>query len=539
MSANQGETIVELRKEARNRRRRIICNNDGCDVMEVAGTDTLEKFLARRFAKYPNTQIDSVFYCTGATTMFHHLTRVGEYYGEFVSDTPNPEGFMDDNSRWTRDNIRALAKAGHDTLGMACEFCRANDLEVFFSLRINDIHDSFLPWELSRWKREHPEVMMGKPADWDTYPETSPRHWWSALDYEMDEVRDKVLGILEETCERYDIDGLELDWFRGPIAFRPSLDLQPVERKHLDLMNDFMRRLRAITERVSQERGRPLLIAARLPLTLERNKALGFDLETWLQEDLLDVLIVASGNESMAMAPEVRQMAALTHRYDVPTYGCITESATSIGRWREQREIVETCRGAAANIWHAGADGVYTYNLFRSWKQASDERFSQLGSPETLAGLDKIYGVDNVGFEKDWPGHQSPGLVAPGRLPIELQSGEGVQLHVYVGENIAANTPAGRKAHTDLRLLLCGLIGTDEITVSFNGQVLGTAEFSEWPDAEAPIWVEMELDASLIPEGENTVRIDRISRAPFAMIQLGPKVNPVVVQRLDLHVRYR
>ena len=62
---------------------------------------------------------------------------------------------------------------------------------------------------------------------------------------------------------------------------------------------------------------------------------------------------------------------------------------------------------------------------------------------------------------------------------------------------------------------------------------------AEWPDAEAPIWVEMELDASLIPEGENTVRIDRISRAPFAMIQLGPKVNPVVVQRLDLHVRYR
>jgi hypothetical protein len=134
--------MVSLREKGKRQCRRIIYNNDGCDVMEEdAGTP--EGFLSKRFEPILNTQVDSVFYCTGATTMFSHLAKVGETYGEFISDSSEPMAI------YARDNIRALKKAGYDTLQLVIEFCHKNNLELFFSHRINDIHDTFLDWERS------------------------------------------------------------------------------------------------------------------------------------------------------------------------------------------------------------------------------------------------------------------------------------------------------------------------------------------------------------------------------------------------------
>ena len=99
-------------------------------------------------------------------------------------------------------------------------------------------------------------------------------------------------------------------------------------------------------------------------------------------------------------------MAALAHQHDVPVYACISTSGmrgelssdelssselASLETWQTRGGAVKSWRGAAMNIWHAGADGVYVFNFF---PDRPDERFSQLGSPETLKGLDKIYAVD-------------------------------------------------------------------------------------------------------------------------------------------------
>ena len=66
-------------------RRRLIYNNDGNEPW-FPGTGTREGFLANRLQHVLGTQVDTVFYCTGATTMFTHLAKVGETYGEFCPD---------------------------------------------------------------------------------------------------------------------------------------------------------------------------------------------------------------------------------------------------------------------------------------------------------------------------------------------------------------------------------------------------------------------------------------------------------------------
>ncbi len=426
ISADQGGqlSMKEARKQAAHRQRRIIFNDDGCYGRPF---DTIEKFYKARLLQTVDTQVDSVFYCTGATTMFTHLARVGETYGEFI-----PE----DASAYAKNiatGIRSLRQSGHDTLALATDFCHRNGMEIIWTLRMNDIHDAFLDWELTRWKREHPEYMIGKPEDMQKYPGSDPRHWWSSLDYEIPEVRDYIYRILKDVCERYDVDGIELDWWRSPM-FR--------------IMNDFVRRVRRMTEQIGQRRGRPLLVSCRVPLSIERSRFVGLDVPTWLEEDLVDILTLGGGYVPMAMAPQVREMADFAHQYDVPVYACISASGL-----RGHFGNVESWRGAAMNIWHAGADGVLTFNFFPAER---DERLSQLGSAETLKGLDKIYGIDRMVAET-FEGDLRPGLVAPNRLPIELQVGSWVAAHMPVGEDIVANTPEGKAAHTRLRLQVSNL----------------------------------------------------------------------------------
>ncbi len=237
-TAGEPSHLAAERVKRRNRRRRIIYNNDGGDV-GAPGAATPEAFLAKRLRPILGTQVDTIFYCTGATTMFSHLAQVGETYGEFCRDGTEGAPY--------RDNIRALRTAGHDVLRLVTAFAHGHGLEVFFTHRINDIHDTFLDWELSRWKREHPEYLMGtresaaRAADGN-----SPRYWWSALDFERPEVLDYLCRIQEDVCARYDVDGVEIDYWRSPMFVRPNLDFQPATPSQIEILTRFQRRLRDI-----------------------------------------------------------------------------------------------------------------------------------------------------------------------------------------------------------------------------------------------------------------------------------------------------
>ena len=506
--------MKQARKEAARRPRRIVYNDDGGYTPLY---ETPEEFLALRFNQTVNTQIDTVFYCTGVTGVFTHLAQVGEVFGEFVSDETSPEHLIA-----RRDSISKLREAGYDSLELAVNFCRENNREIFFTLRMNDIHDSFMDCHLSRWKREHPEYLLGKSGDYSRYVNTNLRAWWSFLDYEIPEVREYVFRILEDVCQRYDIDGLELDWFRHPLFFGPTMDLQPVEPKHVAIMNDFMRRVREMTERVGQQRGRPLLVACHVPKSVDRSLAIGLDVVTWLRDDLCDILVVGGGYVPMAMAPQIREMAEFAHGYGAPVYACINSSNRC---WPSS---VEHWRGAAMNIWQAGADGIYTFNLF---PVRPDERFSQLGSPETLKGLDKIYGVDYI-VMADFIGCLQPGTAAPDRLPIPLITGGPVTAKLQVGEDIVANAPEGKSAHTRLRLRLSKIAQGDEVTVKLNGQALGTATPAEPLAAEpATAWVELEPDPNLVQAGENLVEVELSTQRVIE--------ESIVLDRLELAVRYQ
>ena len=114
-------------------------------------------------------------------------------------------------------------------------------LDVFYSFRINDIHDSFTPDELATFKVEHPEWLIGERKYGDVTSFRTP------LNFAIPEVRELKFRVIEELFKKYDFDGLEIDFLRSAPYFLPG-----EEAKNAHLLTELLQRVRKHLD----ERGR-------------------------------------------------------------------------------------------------------------------------------------------------------------------------------------------------------------------------------------------------------------------------------------------
>ena len=460
--------LAALRKKAVQRSRRLIYNDDGCGPIMQPGGDTPEGFLNganSRMRPLPGTQVDSVFICSGATHVLNHPTKVAESYAD-VTDKYQIGG------EWAlmRDNMRALEKAGTDAVQLTIEFCRQHQFEVVYSHRINDIHNQFLEVERSTWFREHPPYWINTPQNAaQAGGANSPRHWWSALDFERPEVLEHLTAIQAEVCGRYDIDGVEIDYFRSPMFFRPNLNFQPATPAHRDILTGFQRRLRELHLGAGTKRNRPILTVARVPATVERCLHVGIDIERWIKERLVDVLTIGGGY--VPFTEPLEELVAIAHRAGVPAYATISASGM---RGPENRYgSHEAWRGAAANMWRAGVDGIVTFNIFPT---NTEPRFSDLGSPETLTGKDKLFVIDPIRILE---GDLVQGIEQSQALPQTIPGdGKPLTCVLPVGDDLPSADQQETLAKVELRVHLSDPGALDVVETRLNGMVQEVANKS-------------------------------------------------------------
>jgi len=505
----------KLRKEAAHRPRRILYNDDGCHAHPYT---TPEELISLRVRQVANTQVDTIFYCTGGGGLFWaHQPKVGEVLGEWIEEGHAPY------VKQMRDGLVALKKQGADPLSVVVGYAHENHMEVFWSYRMNNPECSFVSWALSRRKREHPEYLMGDKSLWDHAKQTDRRTWWSLWDFEKPEVRDHIVRIFEDVCQRYDIDGIELDFIRHPLFFRPNLDGLPAERHHVAMMTEMVRRIRAVAERESMKRGRPILVSVRAPLSEQSCMDIGLDIRAFLEEDLMDIMIAGQDYIQMAVACSLKDMVELGHEHEVPVYALLAPPAP----FKLYRYDHRAWRAAAMNRFYWGANGIYLFNLFPS---EPDERFGQLGSVESLKGRDKIYAIDN-GAQVDVLGTFKMVMVGPDRLPITVVPEEHVTAKLPVGEDIVANTPAGKTVSALLRLGLAGMDEDATIQVEFNGhpQTL-TGPVDPPMDTPGSTWFHIDVDPQHMQAGYNLIDVQLITDRTAE--------KQVVLDFLDLVVAY-
>ena len=517
----------QTRKAARQRKRRIIYNNDGDDVIQaktpsqtaqgLSGRESgelIDDFLDSRARTLLGTQVDSSWYCSCmAGVRFSHQTKLGGFHGEGIP-------------------LELVETYGRDSLQIQTDFCHENGLEAFWSLRMNDVHDShpagerYWTYGLAPFKRDHPEFLMGEPADWERYTE-GHKKCWSGLDFSFPEVRDHVFANIEEVAHNYDVDGIEMDFFRHYPFFRPTRDMLPVEAEHLEMMTGLVRRVRQLADEVGERRGRPMLVAARTPFTVADARFIGIDLERWLAEDLLDLLIAGGGVESH-MTESFADIIKLGHDHDIPVYPCIgwgfwhlwtfldlsdgeyrkfkpwtaslRETGSSFALEMNRWEGTEPAwRAAATNLFAAGADGIYVFN----GAFLNDETWLEIGDPETMANKDKLFGVDDFRGDSSFE-----------RVPeLELQLGETAKAHFQVGEDVRSSS----KGPLRLRLHFWELTASDEISVTFNGVALDELRPQKTlVAAPAAHWLECEVQPDRVVNGENRLDVTLKKRADSA-----------------------
>jgi hypothetical protein len=361
--------MKKARKKAAHRHRRIIMNNDGNDCRVRTGaeqTKNAETFLSKRTSPLVGSQVDAIFYCTGIVNVYTHHSQLTE-----------PRHTAD---RAVQDWAYELKEIeGRDSLEIMVEFGHEHGMEAFWSMRMNDTHDSADATLLCQWKKEHPEYLMGTKQDGFRYGGGR----WSALDYAVPEARERIFRILEDVSARYDVDGIELDFFRHPVYFKPQMTGDPVTQEHCDLLTGLLRRVREMTEQVAAGRDRPMLIAVRVPDSVGYARAIGLDIVRWLEDDLIDIV---TGGGYFHLEPW-ENLVALGRRYDVPVYAGLSASRIVSPSQPESKGAIEVWRGEARRAWDAGVSGIYTFNRFNP----SDPIFRELGSLETLRGLPATY----------------------------------------------------------------------------------------------------------------------------------------------------
>jgi hypothetical protein len=368
-------TLAAEHRKAVERPRRIIfqidTNNPGFGfTSDSVGTDQLKdaiEFHTSMFDAGPN-QVDSVWYEWGG------------------GGAQWPSKIMPRHHRhWPR-----WREAGIDPIKALLDATRKRGKEVFFSLRIGSTRAA----ELSPLQKAHPDwVHPGLPRE-PTY-----LHW----NFAKEGVRDYMASVVREIAEMYDFDGIQID-----LARDPCLLLAGEQWLRHDAITDFMRKVKRALSEVEQQKQQPILLAARVPENLMGCHYDGMDVETWVQEGLLDMLVL--GNRSREV--DVPAFRRITQGTGIKLYPSWDEHHASDGYYNAP---IEVYRGIFATWWHQGADGVHTFNLCNPdpkimeklgiplWSEQEGRREVQvqickeIGSLETLRRLDKVFFVERRG----------------------------------------------------------------------------------------------------------------------------------------------
>ena len=143
-------------------------------------------------------------------------------------------------------------------------------IRPWLSVRMNDCHCCADPTSFLHpdFFHDHPEYRRIRHREPEGYFD------W-CYDYELREIIDRELKLIEELMQRYTPYGIELDWMREAFCFAPG-------RENCAVITDFMRRVKQLTK---------LPLCVRVPADPNDALQMGFDVCTWADEGLVDIVV--------------------------------------------------------------------------------------------------------------------------------------------------------------------------------------------------------------------------------------------------------
>ena len=252
---------------------------------------------------------------------------------------------------WVRSIKESHEAAKQDPLEVMLEESKKCNMRTWISVRMNDAHlleqeTSFLRGTMY-YEAVKRDMVIGE--------EIAGSYFARCQDYGYEYIREKMFDYLSETVDRYDMDGLELDFQRDIFCF--NYIKNPDCHK---IMTEFIKKLRALLKKKEQERGHAILLGVRVVPDIAHNKIFGFDVEEWVKMGLVDVLVPTPRWEVSDSTMDISSWKELVKGTDVEIYAGI-EWLLALPVFQS----VETVKGFAAQYLAAGADKIYLFNYFR------------------------------------------------------------------------------------------------------------------------------------------------------------------------------
>ncbi len=321
-----------------------------------------------------------------------------------------------------------LEEAGVDLLAEIAAACRSRGMAPWLSIRMNDMHgwrDPEEPRNCDLFRDPQFRLSGRMPNPDASGPEIRLQ---AGLNYERKEVRDYFYELIREAVEKYDYEGMELDWLRGPRCCEPD-----PSQSTLDTITAWHADIRRLTQAHAEKKGRPFRLGMRVLGDLGQMRSIGIDVEAMAREGLLD--FVSAGNIHQAswdipfdrlrsqLGDKIRLYGVInTEPNKLPCYDPRTE-ARALRRLHTSREAVWA---NAAGKLALGADGLETFNFFfqrdptrpEQEQEAYFKFFQGIANLEALRGRPKQYCFSTMGSDTAIAPHddvvaQLPQLLRP------------------------------------------------------------------------------------------------------------------------------
>ena len=350
------------------------------------------------------------------------------------------------------------------------------------------------------------------------------------LDFMRDEVRAERLAVIQETVERYDVDGFELQLNYQPYYFHPN-DVE----KGRDVMTAWVWEVYEAVKASGAERE----LAVRIPASVESCMAVGMDPAGWAREGIVDVLIgqTSSGSEALDPTLDMRPLVEAVDGTDCRVHASIH---SRMGSDRLGQAPIEVVRATASNYWAQGIDGLYLAHWFGNWPYDSTfyEKLREIPYPEIMAPKDKHYYIPT---EMDRHAVPAGGVDPSPQLPADLEEGGTASITLPVADDLSRWARSGRVHEVLLRVRVTGTTEQDEISVSLNGHILPgsiTRKINHMYRMNGPryrvfgYWYIFRLGPEHWPvRGENTIKVTLEGRDPHVTV-------PFQLRDVELETKY-
>lgn len=264
---------------------RIVFNSDGTGLTLSEFTPVLSpEQLCRVINELEETPVDVFAWCPDlagdVVTYPSKVAQVG--YGERVSDQEWDR--FHPRMRRQGENVSGFIAAGNDPIEILSQRTRQLGRQFWVSLRMNDQHEDDqrrFGIKVSAFKRDHPELLIGTdfPLGRGAYAERFGRTYgWN---YSREQVRERKLAVIEELLSRYAVDGIDLDFQRGPWYFKKQ-----EEKLGGPIMTEFVRQVRRKIDEIAASQGRSLTLSARVPPNFAQAEGIGLAVRDWIRQGL-------------------------------------------------------------------------------------------------------------------------------------------------------------------------------------------------------------------------------------------------------------